>query len=123
MPDPIVRRKLAATNYIIGNESYVGTGKELHSRYATSLKADVKIIASPPREATTETISQMTSCVITMAQAQGTNELLMENARRINASVTHIAATVEELNTKQTMMTQEQSCATQSITEMITEVQ
>lgn len=101
MPEAVVRQMLFAANYIIGNDAYVGKGKVLYEQFANSLKPNVTVIASPPREATPASLSQMTTRVITMAQTQNTSQILIQNARRINESITHIAATVEQLNASQ----------------------
>lgn len=101
MPDDAVRQMLSATNYIIGNDAYVAHGMILHTKFKNSIKAGAKVIVSPPREATSASISQMTTQVITLSQSQSTNEILVSNAQRISESITHIAATVEQLNASQ----------------------
>jgi hypothetical protein len=101
MPDDAVRKSLSAAKFIIGPDAYVAKGKVLLTQYASSLLPGVSIIESPPREATAKSISQMTTKIITLAQSQSTNQLLLKNAQRINDSITHIAATVEELNASQ----------------------
>jgi hypothetical protein len=101
MPDDIVRQKIAAANFIIGPDAYVAKGKLLFTKYADSLKSGVTVIDSPPREATSASISQMTTKIITLFQSQNTNQLLLKNAQRISDSITHIAATVEQLNASQ----------------------
>lgn len=101
MPEAIVRQKLSAADYIIGNDAYVAKGMVLYKQFASSLKPGVTVIASPPREATPASLSQMTTRVITLSQTQSTNQILIQNAKRISESITHIAATVEELNASQ----------------------
>lgn len=101
MPEETLRPMLSAANYIIGNEAYVAKGKVLYEKYGNYLKPGVTVIDSPPREATSASISQMTTKVITLAQAQSTNHVLVTNAQRISESITHIAATVEQLNASQ----------------------
>lgn len=101
MAAEIVCQKLSAANYIIGPDAYVARGKILFTKYASNLKTGVTVIDSPPREATAASISQMTTKIITMAQSHSTNQLLLKNAQRISDSITHIAATVEQLNASQ----------------------
>lgn len=101
MAEDIVRQKLSTANFIVGADAYVGRDKILFTRYAGSLKPNVTVIDSPPREATAASISRMTTKIITMAQSHSTNQLLLKNAQRINDSITHIAATVEQLNASQ----------------------
>lgn len=101
MSESIVRQKISAANFIIGPDAYVAKGKLLYTKYADSLKPGVTVIDSPPREATSASISQMTTKIITMAQSHSTNQLLLKNAQRISDSITHIAATVEQLNASQ----------------------
>lgn len=101
MPDDAVRQSLSATKFIIGPDAYVARGKVLFTKYASALQSEVSVIESPPREAAAKSISQMTTKIITLAQSQSTNQLLLKNAQRINDSISHIAATVEELNASQ----------------------
>ena len=101
MPETVVRQMLSTAGYILGNDAYVAKGAVLYEKFASSLKSGVTVIASPPREATSASISQMTTKAITLAQSQSTNRILVQNAQRISDSITHIAATVEQLNASQ----------------------
>lgn len=95
------RRKLAEARYIIGNEANVSAGGPLYSQYGGILRQDVRVIVSPPREPTPESVSRLANKVIVFAQKQDSKELLLKQARRINDAVTQIASTIEELNASQ----------------------
>lgn len=101
LSEEVVKEKLSAAKYIIGNAGYVSQGKLLYTKYAAILRPDVTVIASPPREATPDSISRMAKKVILLAQARDSRQLLLDQARRLNDSIGHIAATVEELNASQ----------------------
>ncbi|TCL38837.1 methyl-accepting chemotaxis protein (MCP) signaling protein [Anaerospora hongkongensis] len=93
-----VKEDISSTDYIIGYEGHVSEGRTLYTKYGEMLRHEVTVIASPPREGTPETISRMAQKVITFAQNQNLNQILLTNAQRINNSVSLVAATVEELN-------------------------
>jgi uncharacterized protein YdbL (DUF1318 family) len=59
------------------------------------------MVASPPREATPETVSRLANKVISLAQKLDRKEVLLKQAQRINSSITHIVSTAEELNAAQ----------------------
>ncbi|TCL39850.1 methyl-accepting chemotaxis protein (MCP) signaling protein [Anaerospora hongkongensis] len=99
--EEVTRQKLSEAKYIIGNDVFVSKDKILYTRFARALSPDVTVIASPPREATPASVSRMARKVITLAQNHDTKQILLNQARRINDSITHIAATVEELNASQ----------------------
>lgn len=100
-PEAVTKQKLAEAKYIIGNEANVSAGRPLYSKYGSLLRPDVKVVVSPPREPTPESVSLLANKVIVFAQQQDRKELLLNQARRINDSITQIAATVEELNAAQ----------------------
>lgn len=101
MPEAVVRQTLSEAKYIIGNDGYVAQGKPLYTQYGSLLKPEVTVIASPPREATPESVSRLAHKVIVFAQKQDRQGLLMNHAYRINDSVTQIAAAIEEMNASQ----------------------
>ncbi len=101
IPANVAREKLAAASYIIGNEGFVAPGRTLYAKYGDCLRPDVTVIASPPREATSASLSRMAKKVILFAQSRDIEQVLMRQAQRINDSVNQIAATVEELNASQ----------------------
>ncbi len=101
MPAEATREKLAAAAYIIGNEGFVSPGKTLYAKYGDCLRPDATVIASPPREATSDSLSRMAKKVILFAQSQDIKQVLLHQAQRINDSVNQIAATIEELNASQ----------------------
>ena len=101
LPEETMKEKLAAARYIIGNDGYVGQGKPLYTRYGDVLRPDVTVIASPPREATPDSLSRMAKKVILLAQTKDQKQHLLDQARRLNDSIGHIAATVQELNASQ----------------------
>ena len=100
-PEGIIRQNLSSAKYIIGNDGFTSPGKILYTKFGSILRSDVTVIASPPREATPNSISLMAKKIIVFAQEQDKNDLLLNQAQRINESITHIAATVEELNASQ----------------------
>lgn len=100
-PEEITRQKLSGAKYVIGNEGYTGSGKLLYTKYGGLLSPGFKVVASPPREATPDSVSQMANRVIVFAQRQDRRMLLLSEAQRINDSISHIAATVQELNASQ----------------------
>lgn len=101
MPEAEVKAKLASAAYIIGNEGYVAPGKPLYSKYGASLQDTVVVIASPPREATSESVSCLARKVILFAQEQDRQGALRTHAVHINDSVAQIAAAIEEMNASQ----------------------
>ncbi|EGO62196.1 methyl-accepting chemotaxis protein [Acetonema longum] len=92
---------LSQAEYIIGNEGYTAPDKVLYSRYGKLLRPDVTVIASPAREATSESVSCMAKKVISFVQAQDRKSLFRTQAQRINDAITNIAASIEELNASQ----------------------
>lgn len=113
IPDQQAKDKLAQAQYVIGNEGYVAHGRPLYTRYGGVLRPDARIIASPPREASPESISRLAKRIIIASQKQSRNAMLLKQSRRINDSISQIAATVQELNASQeelaaTMQTVEQ---------------
>ena len=105
MPETLVREKLAATNYIVGNAGFLAPGKILHTKYRDSLRPNVNVIVSPPREPSPETLGRMAARIIGLAQSQSTNDLLLQNAERIDGSITQVAAAVQSLNASQQELT------------------
>ena len=100
-PEEDVRQKLTKAKYIIGNEGYTAPGKALFTTYGSILQADVRVISSPPREASPESVGHMAKKVITFIQRQDQKGLFLNYTHRINASITNIAASIEELNASQ----------------------
>lgn len=101
MPDQKVREILASADYIIGNQGYTAAGKELYTRFGDILKPGVRVIASPPREATPESISRLASKVILYAQQQDQKKMFLQQTHAINDSVAQIASAVQQLNASQ----------------------
>ena len=99
--EEITRQKLSNAKYIIGNNGYVSRGKPLFTNYGRFLRPDAIMVASPPREATPETVSRLANKVISLAQKLDRKEVLLKQAQRINSSITHIVSTAEELNAAQ----------------------
>ena len=54
-----VAKKIAAARFITGGISYVGPGRALYEKFGQYLTTDTKIIVSPPRNATSESISRL----------------------------------------------------------------
>ena len=98
LSEELLKDKLARANYIMGNNGYVGAGQTLYSQYGHLLKSSARVIASPPREATPESISRLAHRVIMLAQKKDRQGLLKKQAYRINASVSQVAAAIEEMN-------------------------
>jgi len=96
-----IRQKLSNASYIIGNEGCVAPGSILYTKYGNILRADVKVIASPPREGTPASISRMSRKAIVFAQKQDSKQLLLKQAYRINDAIIQVAATIQQLNASQ----------------------
>jgi len=96
-----IKQKLSQAKYVIGNEGYVSQGMVLYTKYGNVLRSDLKPISSPPREGTPDSISKMARKIIVAVQRQDSNRLLLKQAHRINEAITHVAATVEQLNASQ----------------------
>lgn len=99
--DEVIAQKLSEAKYIIGYDGYVSQGDVLYAKYGACLNADVSVIASPPREATPDSVSKLASKVIFFAQNRDNKQLLQSQSRIINESVTDIASAVEQLNASQ----------------------
>jgi hypothetical protein len=97
----VVRKKVSEAKYIIGNYSFVGPGMILYNEYADIIRKDAVVLASPPREASPKSISRMAKKVIKFSMERDTQDMLLKQVQRINDSITHIAAIVEELNASQ----------------------
>lgn len=54
-----VAEKIAAARLITGGVAYVGPGKTLHEKFGSCLSADTTILVSPPRIATSDSISHL----------------------------------------------------------------
>ena len=54
-----VAKKIAAAEYITGGSSYVGSGKDLYEKFGAYLPKDVPVLVSPPRIATSNSISRL----------------------------------------------------------------
>lgn len=117
MPEETVKQMLSNTKYIVGNDGYTAQGKTLYTKYGGILRPDVKVIASPPREATPESVSRLASQVILYSQKQNQKALLLDQAQHINDSIIHIASAVEELNASQ----EELAATMQEVTKLSTE--
>jgi hypothetical protein len=99
--ESIVRQKLSEAKYIIGNHLFVDPGKVLYTKFGKDLQKDVVVVSSPPREATSVSLSRMAKKVITLSLSRDTQDLLFKQAHRINDSIAQIASTIEELNASQ----------------------
>jgi hypothetical protein len=105
MSEALVREKLAAANYVIGNAGFMAPGKILYTKYGDSLRTETKIIVSPPREPSPETLGRMAARIIGLAQSQSTNALLLQNAERIDGSIAQVVSAVMSLNASQQELT------------------
>jgi len=105
MSEVQVREKLSAANYVIGNAGFLAAEKILHTKYGNSLRPEVKIVVSPPREPSPETLGRMAARIIGLVQSQNTNTLLLENAERIDGSIAQVVSTVSLLSASQQELT------------------
>jgi len=97
IPPEITRQKLAAARYIIGNEGYVSRGKVLYEQFGSLLRPDATVIASPPREATPESVSRLAHKVIVFAQKQSLTETV-DVSSRLAQRTNLISASTHELS-------------------------
>ena len=70
-----VAEKLATAKYITGGVAYVGQGKALQSQFSGVLAQDAEVIVSPPRIATSESISQLAHVFSTRYHKKSIEEL------------------------------------------------
>ena len=117
LPEEKTKEILSNAKYIVGNEGYTAPGKTLYTKYGSILRPDVKIIASPPREATPESVSHLAHKVIMYAQQRDRKEVLLNQAHQINDSINQIASAVEELNASQ----EELAATMQEVTKLSTQ--
>lgn len=101
IPEQETKERLATAKYITGNEGFTTPGKALYQMFGEVLKPGVTVIASPPREATPQSLSRLTNRVIVLAQKKSSKDLLVSQAQRINSSVVSISAAIQQLNASQ----------------------
>jgi diguanylate cyclase (GGDEF)-like protein len=70
-----VAEKIAAAEYIIGGIAYVGEGKTLYAKFDEYLSKDTVVLLSPPRIATSESISRLSRVFSTLYHKTITDEL------------------------------------------------
>lgn len=72
---------LSKTKYILGTDGYVSKGKALFEKFGQHLHADVKIIPSPPRTATTESVSGLAQAVTSLNSEKILKEALVVSTK------------------------------------------
>ena len=70
-----VAERLATAKYITGGVAYVGPGKALQSQFSGVLAQDAEVIVSPPRIATSDSISQLAHVFSTLYHKKSIEEL------------------------------------------------
>ena len=59
MEPATIAQKIAAATFITGGSSYVGPGKDLYGKFGSYLAKDTTVLVSPPRIATSVSISRL----------------------------------------------------------------
>lgn len=70
-----VADKLATARYITGGVAYVGPGKALQAKFGDALAREAEVIVSPPRIATSDSISQLAHVFSTLYHKKSIAEL------------------------------------------------
>ena len=70
-----VAEKLATAKYITGGVAYVGPGKALYSSFSGAMAQDAEVIVSPPRIATSASISQLAHVFSALSHRKSIEEL------------------------------------------------
>lgn len=97
IPESISQEKLKQAKYIIGNDGYVSPNAILYSRFGTFLRPDANVIASPPREPSSDSVSRLALKVTLYAQKEALKNTihissrLAEKAHVINATIQELA--------------------------------
>ena len=91
-----VAKSLAAAKYITGGIAYVGEGRALYSRFSHCLPKTAMIIASPPRNATSASLSQLAKRYATLAHKKSL-ERLAEISRHLDRKTREIADLAESV--------------------------
>lgn len=74
-PEQQVIEKLMQAKYIIGGIAYVGPSRTLYTQYGKYLSPEVKVLSSPPRIATSDSISRLCHAVSSMYHRKIMGEL------------------------------------------------
>lgn len=85
-----VARALSVAKYITGGIAYVGEGKALYTRFANCLATDVRVIVSPPRIATSASVSRLSQIYSTIVHNKSI-ERLSEISRHLQQKTAEIA--------------------------------
>lgn len=75
---------LSHAHYILGTDGYVSRGKALFEKYGHYLLPDVTIIPSPPRTATTESVSGLAKIVTSLNSEKILQEALIVSTKLAN---------------------------------------
>ena len=86
-----VAEKIAGARYITGGVAYVGPGRPLQEKFGAALSPDTKIIASPPRIASSASISQLAHVFSTIYHKKSLDELA-KVAEYLKAKLTELSA-------------------------------
>jgi hypothetical protein len=85
-----VASKLCTAKYITGGIAYVGEGKTLYTRFANCLAKEVVVIVSPPRIATSVSVSRLSQVYSTIVHNKSI-ERLSEISRLLQRKTAEIA--------------------------------
>lgn len=115
--DMQVREALESANYIIGTDGYVSAGKALYTKYNHYLKSDVKVIPSPPRSATAQSVSALAQVVTAinsdkaLQEARNISKTLAEQTQEIASITKSVSHSIE--NTANTIVNVNSKLATE----------
>ena len=96
------KETLSQAQYIIGTDGFVSNGKILFTKYQSSLKSDVCIIASPPRSATAKSVSGLAQVVTAinsdkaMSEARDISKKLAEQTKEISHITKNVSTSIED---------------------------
>lgn len=112
-----IKEALAKAKYIIGTDGYVSAGKALYSKYQDYLCDNVKVIASPPRSATAQSVSQLAQVVTAinnnkaLQEARDISKKLAEQTKEISLITQNASKSIE--NTANTIVVVNSKLATE----------
>ncbi|MBF4692561.1 methyl-accepting chemotaxis protein [Fusibacter ferrireducens] len=111
-----IQKKLSSVNYIIGNNAYLSKTADFYKKYSIYFNSELNIIVSPPRVATSKSVSLMAKKVMEVIDQQNRQGELIERAKKLKDSISNVVAAMQQLNASQ-----EELAATMKAVETITE--
>ncbi len=96
------KEALEKANYIIGTDGYVSQGKALYTQFQRYLRPDVKVIPSPPRSATAESVSALAQIVSELNHDKAMRETrlisnkLVEQTHEISGLIQNASKSIED---------------------------